>query len=234
MNTIAEGLTGLRQSISQAAQSAGRDPGSISLVLVTKQVTPERILEAYQAGHRDFGENRVQELTEKAGKLPRDIRWHMIGHLQTNKAKDVVGLASQIHSVDSLRLAETLDRSAEKKGIERLSVLMEVNTSGEKSKFGITAEEAESVAEKCGSFKRLCFQGLMTVGPFVEDQKQIRKAFRTLREILERLKAHHPEHPWQHLSMGMSDDYPMAIEEGATILRIGRAVFGERKIETNV
>lgn len=217
--------------IEAACTRSGRSAKEIELVLVSKQVDAGLIQEAYQTGIRDFGENRVQEWLAKRETLPRDIRWHMIGHLQTNKAKHVVGGVALIHSCDRLDLALELQKQAEKKGLT-VQALVQVNTSGEETKYGLSpAEVKKTVSEMC-RFDRVKLGGLMTIGPFTSEESEIRKSFRTLREIRAELQNDFPSVDWHYLSMGMTNDFELAIEEGANCLRLGTAVFGARsKVE---
>ena len=206
-------------------------------MLVTKTVSVERIREAFEAGHRDFGENRVQELLEKKPGLPAEIRWHFIGHLQSNKVKPLLKSAEPflLHSLDRIPLAEEIEKQAEKMGIE-VDALLEVNTSGEAAKSGFSPEEFPAALEKIKALNRIRIRGLMTIGPLTGEGQKIRSSFRTLRELRDRLFPNWPdvrpigkEGGPLELSMGMSSDFEIAIEEGATIVRIGSAVFGERK-----
>ena len=227
MSDIAERISALKASIAASASRARRDPTQISFILVTKQVDVERIRLAYDSGHRDFGENRVQELVEKARQLPSDIRWHMIGHVQTNKAAPVVEIASLIHSVDSVRLTHVLNVECAKQN-KSVSALIQVNTSGESTKYGIKCEEIDEFLQSSASVQHVRFEGLMTIGPYTKDTGKIRASFRELSELADRLRRIYPKYRWKHISMGMSDDYELGIEEGATLLRIGRAIFGAR------
>ncbi|GER88328.1 YggS family pyridoxal phosphate enzyme [Dictyobacter vulcani] len=231
---IAANLTRVRARIAEAAQRAGRNPETITLVAVSKTKPLEVIKVAYNLGIRDFGENRVQEALEKqAAFSPSDLRWHMIGHLQTNKAQKVCGSFAYIHSVDSLHVALALQRAAEKKlhvdeTEVQQTVLLQVNISGETTKEGMTIEDAPAIARQLLPLSHLKVQGLMTVAPLVDDPEQVRSVFRALRQLRDKLRQEVPEHSWEQLSMGMTDDYHIAIEEGATIVRVGRAIFGER------
>lgn len=225
---IQENLEKLKRDIEAICRKAGRKSGEIQLVLVTKTVAGDRILEVYQAGARDFGENRVQELLEKKPGLPGDIRWHFQGHLQTNKVKELVGQTVLIHSLDSVHLAKEIEKVAGRLN-QMVEVLIEVNTSGEASKFGFKPQELEDAVGEMTRFAHLKIKGLMTISPLTQDEFQIRASFTALRDIQKKMKMCYPDLDWHELSMGMSDDYRIAIEEGATILRIGRAVFGERQ-----
>lgn len=195
------------------------------MLLVTKTFPPETIKVAYDLGHRLFGENRVQEAAEKVKRLPPDITWHMVGHLQTNKVKRALDLFSVIESVDRLPLAEEISRRATRP----IPCLLEVNTSGEESKFGITPGEARFLAEKILSLPRIKLVGLMTLGPYPVSEKASRKAFALLRETRDAIQKEFGI-SLPVLSMGMSEDYIWAIEEGATEVRLGRAVFGPRVV----
>jgi pyridoxal phosphate enzyme (YggS family) len=223
----------VHERIAEAAERAGRQPQEITLIAVSKTKPLSLIETAYELGLRHFGENRVQELQEKIAAFgPEELHWHLIGHLQSNKAGKVAGHVAYIHSVDSLHLAETLQRALEKSvavgSNQRQRVLLQVNISGEASKEGMRLEEVATIARQIATLSHLEIQGLMTVAPLVDDPEDVRPVFRKLRELREQLRVSVPECHWQHLSMGMTDDYPVAIEEGATIVRIGRAIFGER------
>lgn len=218
----------VRSVIAEAARRAGRSPEEITLVAVTKTHPVELVQVAYNLGVTDFGENRVQEALPKIEAFhPRDVRWHMIGHLQSNKAKKAASAFYCVQSVDSLHLAQALNRHAGERGI-RMPVLLQVNVSGEASKEGVALAEAPAVARQIIALPHLQVEGLMTIAPLVEDPEEVRPVFRELRLLRERLREELPASDWQHLSMGMTDDYRVAIEEGATIVRIGRAIFGER------
>lgn len=226
---IAANLASVRASIAAAAERAGRDPQTVTLVAVSKTHPVELVKIAYNLGVTDFGENRVQEALPKIAEFhPQGMRWHMIGHLQSNKAGKVVSSFDSVQSVDSLHLAQTLERHAAEQN-RRLPILLEVNVAGEESKSGLTPDEAVVVARQVAAFAHLDMQGLMTVAPQVSDPEQVRPVFRALRTLQDRLRNELPTCSWQHLSMGMTDDYSVAIEEGATIVRIGRALFGARE-----
>ncbi|GCE19390.1 YggS family pyridoxal phosphate-dependent enzyme [Dictyobacter kobayashii] len=231
---IAENIARVRARIAESAQRVGRAPQDVTLVAVSKTKPLDYVKIAYNLGIRDFGENRVQEALEKrAAFCPSDLHWHMIGHLQTNKAQKVFGSFSCIHSIDSLHVAEALQRAAEKKSQAapmdmRQPVLLQVNVSGEASKEGMTPEETPAIARQILAFSHLDVQGLMTVAPLVDDPETVRPVFRSLRQLRDRLRDEVGDVSWDQLSMGMTDDYAVAIEEGATIVRVGRAIFGER------
>jgi PLP dependent protein len=229
LENLSENLAHVRARIAEAATRAGRSPDEITLVAVSKTKPLELIQQAYTLGARNFGENRVQEAQTKiAAFQPQGLCWHMIGHIQTNKASKVVSLFNYVQSVDSLHLAQALSQHASQQG-KRLSILLEVNVAGEASKTGVPLTEARTVAQQIVSLPGLSVEGLMTVAPLVQNPEEVRSVFRRLRELRERLQAEVPQSRWEQLSMGMTDDYQVAIEEGATIVRIGRAIFGERE-----
>ncbi len=231
---LAENITAVREQIAEAAQRVGRSPAKVTLVAVSKTKPLELVKIAYKLGTTDFGENRVQEaLTKIADFDPTGIRWHMIGHVQSNKAGKVIGSFACIHSVDSLHIAQALNQQAEKASqanatMLRQPILLQVNISGEQSKEGMSEEETPILARQIVALPHLDVQGLMTVAPLVQDPEEVRPVFRHLHELNERLRQEVAGSLWQHLSMGMTDDYRVAIEEGATIVRVGRAIFGER------
>ncbi len=230
---IAENLLRIQEHIANAAIRAGRDPGEITLVAVSKTQPVEAILEAYAAGVRHFGENRVEEAAEKipvVNAQASGITWHLIGHLQSRKAKDAASLFDFIHSIDSVTLAEKLDaRVAAIDTLRAIPILLEVNVSGEVTKSGFASQDLFVAVESILQLKHLDAQGLMTIAPIVPTDEQARPHFRALRELRDELRRQFPARAWQHLSMGMTDDFEAAIAEGATIIRIGRAIFGDRK-----
>ncbi len=228
--TIAQNVARVRGRIAEACRRAGRRPEDVRLVAISKTVPPERIREACEAGLRDFGENRVQEAAAKRPKLSDlTVTWHLVGHLQSNKARPARELFHWIHSLDSAKLAERLHRAAVCEG-ERLPVLLEVNLGGEASKSGVREEGVRQLAEEAGRFETLEVRGLMTVPPFLPDPEQVRPYFRRLRELADRIEAAGlPNVSMRELSMGMSHDFEIAIEEGATQVRVGTAIFGERE-----
>lgn len=216
--SIAENLARVRERLDRACQTAGRLPEEITLVAVTKGVGPEKILEAHSLGIRHFGENRVQEAQGKISGLKHlDITWRMVGHLQTNKAKLALELFHAIDSVDSLPLAQALSRRA----LAPLPIMLEVSVSGEATKFGFSPHALARALEEIARLPNLEVRGLMTVAPLVEDPQEVRPIFSRLRELAQALGL-------KELSMGMSDDFEVAIEEGATQIRLGRAIFGPR------
>ena len=226
---MAANISHVRSTIAESALGVGRTPEEITLVAVSKTMPVELVQMAYNLGVTDFGENRVQEALPKIAAFhAQELRWHMIGHLQSNKAGKVVSPFYCVQSVDSLHLAQSLSRHAGEQE-KRLSVLLQVNVSGEASKEGMSQAETSELARQIVVLPHLQVDGLMTIAPLVEDPEQVRPVFRTLRLLREQLRAELSQCSWQHLSMGMTDDYRIAIEEGATIVRIGRAIFGERR-----
>ena len=230
--SIAENIAAIRERVASAARRAGRLPDEIGLMAVSKTVDPARIREAYSAGLRIFGENRVQEFAGKAGMLAElsGAGWHMIGHLQTNKAGKAVELFSVVDSVDSVKLAEKLDAAARQIG-KKLGVLIEINVGGEAAKSGVPPDssELEELLQSAPRFDSLAFRGLMTVPPFTDDPQGARPFFRRLRELRDAVAARKlPGVGMDMLSMGMSHDFEIAIEEGSTCVRVGTAIFGQR------
>jgi pyridoxal phosphate enzyme (YggS family) len=226
---IADNLGRVRERIAAACRRANRSPDAVRLIAISKTFSAERIREAYQAGQRDFGENRVQEAAAKRPALA-DLAatWHLVGHLQSNKARPARELFQWIHSLDSVRLAERLDRLPAPGG-EKLPVLIEVNLGGEASKSGAAEAEVPFLAAAMSAMRTLEVRGLMTVPPFLEDPEQVRPYFRRLRRLAESLATRNlPNVSMQELSMGMSHDFEVAIEEGATMVRVGTAIFGKR------
>lgn len=256
-------LRSVQDRIAAAARRSGRDPEDVTLVAVTKTVSPERIVAAYELGLRHFGENRVEEAVPKIQMVARLLRketrfgaengflgsaaeepvtWHMIGHLQRRKVRDAVGPFALIHSVDSVRLASEISKRCA--GLAKvMPILLEVNTSGEAAKFGFAMDEVEAAVAEITRLPWIRIEGLMTMAPIVERPEQARPYFRALRELYDRVRdrfaSDTPDAPasggregggieWRHLSMGMTDDFEVAVEEGATLVRIGRAIFGER------
>ncbi len=222
MGHISANIRSVKEDILRAAEKVGRDPDHITLMAVTKGVSPDGIKEAMEEGIADFGENRVQEASEKITYFSgsRDIRWHMIGHLQTNKARTAVSLFNKIHSVDTLKLAAKInDAALESKKI--IPVYIELNISGEQSKYGARPSDLNVLLEKMREMPALSLEGFMTMAPFSEDPQNSRGYFREMSVLAK-------YHGLKGLCMGMSQDFIVAIEEGATIIRVGRAIFGER------
>lgn len=225
---LSENLREVEEKIAKACQRSGRDPKEVTLIAVSKTKPVEMLQEAYDAGARNFGENKVQEIVDKYDQLPQDIRWHMIGHLQRNKVKYIVDKVEMIHSVDSLRLAEAIDKEAKKKEVT-VPILIEVNVAEEESKFGLSLEEVTAMAEDISKLTNLQIKGLMTVAPFVEDPEENRKVFRSLKKLSVDIAAKNINNVTMSvLSMGMTNDYEVAVEEGATMVRVGTAIFGAR------
>jgi pyridoxal phosphate enzyme (YggS family) len=226
MANVADNVKSIRHKIALACERAGRSADEVTLVAVSKTFDSNSIHQAVEAGVVDIGENFVQELARKRDALQDErIRWHFIGHLQTNKVKYIAGWIHLVHAVDSLHLAKELDRHAGRTG-RRVDVLIEVNTSGEATKFGVQPEQALPLIHGLSPLQHLRVLGLMTMGPFVGDAEVSRPAFRILKEIGDRVQQDGFHLP--HLSMGMTGDFETAIEEGATIVRIGTAIFGPR------
>ena len=226
---LAENIAMVRERIAAACARAGRKPEDVRLIAISKTFPPERIRQAYEAGLRDFGENRVQEAAAKRPVLSDlTATWHLVGHLQSNKAKPARELFQWIHSVDSLRLAEKLDKVAQSRG-EKLSVLLEVNLGEEVAKAGVDSSAVAVLAEELSRLETLELRGLMVIPPFLEEPEMVRPYFRRLRELAREVGARGlPNVSMQELSMGMSHDFEVAIEEGATMVRIGTAIFGPR------
>ncbi|MBI5633404.1 MAG: YggS family pyridoxal phosphate-dependent enzyme [Nitrospirae bacterium] len=230
MGSIFDNIKDVRRGITEAAMKAGRSPDKVQLIAVTKTVGAAAVIEAIESGIQVFGENRVQEakkkiLSDEILAMPGKIEWHLIGHLQKNKAKDAVQLFAVIHTVDSVELAEELDRQAEKIGkIQR--VLVQVKLSAEETKSGVTEKGLPELLEKIAQLKHLWLEGLMTIPPYRDNARDVVPYFRRLRELRDEAETAGLSLP--ELSMGMSHDYEAAIEEGATMVRIGTAIFGER------
>lgn len=227
---IRENLERTEQTINEALKAAGREPGAARLIAVSKTKPAEAVMEAYSCGIRDFGENKVKELLSKEAELPKDIRWHMIGHLQTNKVKSLIGKTVLIHSVDSVRLSDTLDFEARKAGIT-VCGLLEVNVTGEETKFGFAPEELIPLLDRLKQYRNLKIMGLMTVAPDVDDPEENRPVFQRLRQLSIDIKCKNADNvSMNELSMGMTGDYRVAVEEGATFVRVGTGIFGAREV----
>ncbi len=224
-----EALLSIQNNINKACACASRLPSDVTLIAVSKTKPVSAIQEAYKLGCRDFGENKVQELVEKYEQLPKDIKWHMIGHLQRNKVKYIIDKVSCIHSVDSYELAVEIDRQATLKNIDSINILIEVNVGEEDSKFGLTILDTIPLIHKISQLNRINIIGLMTVAPFVENPSNNRVIFSKLRQLLIDIKSENIDNnSIVDLSMGMSNDYEVAIECGATMVRIGSDLFGLR------
>lgn len=225
---IRDNIEAVRKEITEACERAGRRKEEVTLIAVSKTKPVEMLREAYDAGARDFGENKVQELLEKIPAMPRDIRWHMIGHLQRNKVRSIVGKVYMIHSVDSLRLAEEISREAVRQQVT-VRILLEVNVAGEESKFGTTVQEALSLAEDAAKLPGIRVEGLMTIAPYVEDPEENRIFFKKLKQLSVDINSKNIDNVSMNvLSMGMTGDYSTAVEEGATYVRVGTGIFGHR------
>jgi pyridoxal phosphate enzyme (YggS family) len=229
MAAPAEGLARVREALDAAAHRAGRDPSTVRLVAVGKTFPPEVLEAAYRAGQRDFGENRVQEAADKATRLPGDIRWHLVGHLQSNKAAQALQIFSEIHSLDGLKLARRLERLAGQAD-RTCRGLVQVDLAGEETKFGLAPEDLKPLLEEAAGFRHLQITGLMALPPYFADPEEVRPYFRRLRDLAADMEIRGllGRHGPVELSMGMSHDFAVAVEEGATLVRLGTAIFGRR------
>lgn len=226
-NLVARNLESIRKRIEAAAHRSGRSPEEITLVGVSKTMPVEPIRQAVEAGLSDLGENRVQEAREKIPLLPDGVRWHLVGHLQGNKANHAAALFQFVHSIDSVELLNRLDRAAERAG-RPIEGLIQINLAGERQKTGVPEEATDAILEAASSCRHVTVRGLMILPPYSEEPESMRPYFRRLKEVLRRSQERHPGMRLDRLSMGMTEDFEVAIEEGATIVRIGRALFGER------
>lgn len=225
---IKENLKLVQENIEEACKRSGRNADEVTLIAVSKTKPVSMLEEAYSCGIRHFGENKVQELCDKYEVLPKDIKWHLIGHLQRNKVKYVVGKAFLIHSVDSLRLAEEIQKEALKKDVV-VPILIQVNIADEETKFGFKPEETIEMVEKIASFDHISIKGLMTIGPFVEEAEENRRIFSQLKKLSVDITSKNIDNVTMDvLSMGMTGDYTVAIEEGAGYVRVGTGIFGAR------
>ena len=234
MKSIEENLIAIKENIDRVAKASGRGAGEVLLCTVTKTRTAEKINEAIRSGVTDIGENKVQEILDKYD-FVEPCRWHLIGHLQTNKVKYIVDKVFMIHSVDSIRLAEEINRRCLNIG-KTMNILIQVNSAMEDTKFGIPPEETASligeILEKCNN---IVIKGLMVIGPFADEPEDVREYFKEGKELYDKYgKIQHDNLDFQFLSMGMSNDYQVAIEEGSNIVRIGTAIFGERDYSKNI
>ena len=226
---IKENLDKVRNRMADACAVSGRAADEVKLIAVSKTKPLPALEEAYSYGCRDFGENKVQELVDKYEAMPKDIRWHMIGHLQRNKVKYIVDKVFLIHSVDSLRLAQEIEKEAAKKNI-CVNILVEVNVAQEESKFGTTSEEAVVLVEQIAKLSHVKVRGLMTIAPYVEDSEENRRYFAKLKQIYVDIIHKNIDNVFmEEISMGMTGDYEVAITEGATYIRVGTGIFGERE-----
>lgn len=228
MGTVTENLKTVEEKIQKACDRAGRDRSEVTLIAVSKTKPVDMLMEAYNDGIRVFGENKVQELTGKIEQMPDDIQWHMIGHLQRNKVKYIAGKVALIHSVDSYRLAEEINIQAKKHGCI-IPILIEVNVADEESKFGIKLDETEDLVKECAALDGITIKGLMTIAPFVENPEDNRPVFKALKDKAVDIGSKKIDNVSMGiLSMGMTNDYEVAIEEGATMVRVGTGIFGAR------
>jgi hypothetical protein len=224
---ISENIARLKGEVFAAAVKAGRNPADIKIIAVTKNVPEEKMLAAVGEGITDLGENRVQELLDKQRHFGPGVRWHLIGHLQTNKVKPVVGRVDLIHSLDSWRLACEIDRRSREAGVVS-EVLVQVNISGEKSKYGLDPAEVQDFILSGSELEGVRVRGLMTVAPLVDDPEEVRPVFRELKKMFDFIRQSMPAVPMAYLSMGMTGDFRVAVEEGSNLLRVGTGIFGTR------
>ena len=225
---VRENLAQVRKHMEEACRRAGRQTDEVTLIAVSKTKPVGMLMEAYEAGARDFGENKVQESLEKRPEIPADARFHMIGHLQRNKVRQVIDQVTLIHSVDSLRLAEQIEHEAAKKELHA-DILLEVNVAREESKFGFFLEEVEAALREISKYPHITVKGLMTIAPYVEDPEENRDIFKKLHQVFIDMKSKNIDNSnMSVLSMGMTGDYQVAIEEGSTMIRVGTGIFGAR------
>ena len=225
---VAENLAQVQKNINESCNKSNRDPNEVTLIAVSKTKPVEMLKEAYDAGARVFGENKVQEIVDKYDQMPSDVKWHMIGHLQRNKVKYIVDKVAMIHSVDSLRLAETIEKEAAKKAVI-VPILIEVNVAQEESKFGLKPEEVLPLIEQIADFSHIQIKGLMTIAPYVDNAEENREIFRELKKLSVDIAAKNINNVTMSvLSMGMTGDYMVAVQEGATMVRVGTGIFGAR------
>lgn len=225
---IKQNLEQVQKNIRKACEASGRKYEDVTLIAVSKTKPVSLLMEAYECGCREFGENKVQELIDKYEVMPKDIKWHMIGHLQRNKVKYIVGKTALIHSVDSLKLAQEISKEALKKQVQ-VSILIEVNVAGEDTKFGVKPEETEELVREIALLPGICIEGLMTIAPYVDDPEQNRQYFEQLKQLSVDIKLKNIDNVNMNvLSMGMTGDYMVAVEEGASFVRVGTGIFGER------
>ena len=225
---VRENLAQVRKHMEEACRRAGRQTDEVTLIAVSKTKPVGMLMEAYEAGARDFGENKVQEILEKRPEIPADARFHMIGHLQRNKVRQVIDQVTLIHSVDSLRLAEQIEHEAAKKELH-VDILLEVNVAREESKFGFFLEEVEDALREISKYPHITVKGLMTIAPYVEDPEENRDIFKKLHQVFIDMKSKNIDNSSMSvLSMGMTGDYQVAIEEVSTMIRVGTGIFGAR------
>lgn len=225
---IKENIDIVKSKIEAACKRSGRNSGDVTLIAVSKTKPVSDIEQAYETGTRDFGENKVQELDEKFPVLPKDIKWHLIGHLQRNKVKYIVDKVELIHSVDSVRLAEQIEHEAAKKNIT-VKILVQVNVANEDTKFGLQSEDTIDIIKQISCLSHVHIKGLMTIAPFTDNPENNRGYFKKLKELSDEINALHLDNvEMTELSMGMTGDYEVAVEEGATLVRVGTGIFGNR------
>ncbi|MCR5677424.1 MAG: YggS family pyridoxal phosphate-dependent enzyme [Agathobacter sp.] len=228
MTVLQENYNCVLKNIEEACKKSGRDPKDVTLIAVSKTKPLEMLRDVYDGGARHFGENKVQEMCEKMEQMPEDVNWHMIGHLQTNKVKYIVGKCALIHSVDSLHLAKEIEKQAAKQNCE-VPILVEINIANEETKFGINRTEAMNLVKEIAKLPHVKIQGLMTIAPYVEDPEQNRQYFHQIWQLSVDIKNQNIDNVTMDiLSMGMTGDYMVAVEEGATLVRVGTGIFGER------
>ncbi len=228
---IKENLETVTANIKEACKLANRNENEVTLIAVSKTKPVSYLKEAYEWGIRDFGENKVQEMNQKIPEMPNDIRWHMIGHLQTNKVKDVVGKAYLIHGVDSVKLAKEISKQSEKRGIIS-KILIEVNVAMEESKFGLSFDEVIAFVKEVSTLPCVEVHGLMTIAPYVDDPSKNKQYFEHLHKLFIDIRDQNIDNVYmEYLSMGMTNDYQVAIEEGSTYVRVGTGIFGERQYQ---
>lgn len=228
MGLLKDNYNEVLENVKRACDVAGRDVSEVKLIAVSKTKPVDMLKEVYDAGARDFGENKVQEIVAKEKEMPSDINWHMIGHLQTNKVKQVIDKACLIHSVDSYRLAQEISLQAKKRGIVA-QILVEVNIAEEESKFGISKEDAKELVRQIAELDNIKINGLMTIAPYVVSAEENRLYFRQIKQLSVDIANENIDNvSMNELSMGMTGDYMVAIEEGATLVRVGTGIFGER------
>lgn len=226
---IKDNLNKVRNNVNKACERAGRRQEDVTLIAVSKTKPVSMLMEAYECGCREFGENKVQELVDKYEVMPKDIKWHMIGHLQRNKVKYIVDKVALIHSVDSLKLAGEISKEALKKQVQ-VSILIEVNVAGEDTKFGVKSKDTEKLVREIAVLPGIHIEGLMTIAPYVDDPEENRQYFEELRQLSVDISNKNIDNVNMNvLSMGMTGDYMVAIEEGATFVRVGTGIFGERQ-----
>ncbi len=225
---ISDNLKEIEENIRQVCIKAGRDEDAAKLIAVSKTHPASAVKEAYDCDIRDFGENKVQEIMDKYDVLPSDIRWHLIGHLQRNKVKYIIDKVYMIHSVDSVRLANQIQTEAEKADVH-MNILIQVNIAEEETKFGLDTKELTQVVEEISKLDRVHIKGLMTIGPMTDNREEIRKVFKKLKQLSVDIQSKNIDNvSMSVLSMGMSGDYDIAIEEGSTYVRVGTSIFGQR------